>query len=104
MSVLLLVFLQFLTRDHLSEKELEFIEAMIYGPSILIRERALLFEPLNRVLHSLQSIEGVMETLGGSKYREELHSTFGILFGEDFFKAKVHIPIPEVSLKLEEAA
>jgi len=103
-SLLLFVFMKLLQEQELSNFETEFIEAMIYGPSILIRERAILPEILNRALRTLQAIERVKEKAGHNNFIKELESTFAHLYHSSVFEAKVELPVFRIQEEVQEAA
>jgi len=103
-SVLLFVFMKLMQESELSLFETEFIEAMIYGPSVLIRERALLPDVLNRTLRALQTIEGLKERLGHDAYTKGIKKTFSSLFEEDVLDARIDLPVFELREEVPEAA
>ncbi len=103
-SVFLYVFLKLMKESELNEYETEFIEAMIYGPAILIRERALLPETLNRVLRALQAVEGLKERLGFEGFRDGVMKTFGPLYDTPVLESSIRVPVQEVERGVEEEA
>ncbi len=103
-SVFMLAFYKILQNQKISDEEIEYIESMIYGPAIFIRERAILPEPLNRMLGALQVVEGKREALGFENYGKELCSAFDSLFKRPMLGAKVYIPMIEFGREVSEAA
>jgi len=103
-SLLLFVFMKLLREQELTNFETEFIEAMIYGPSILIRERAMLPEVLNRGLRTLQTLERVKDKIGHTEFIEGIESTFAHLYHSRIFDAMVELPVFEIREEAREAA
>ncbi len=103
-SVFMFAFFKNLEKENLSAEEIEFIEAMIYGPAIFIRERAILPEPLNRMLSTMQVVEGRREAMGFDKFRKELRAVFDPLFKKPILAGKAHIPTVELERQVPEAA
>lgn len=103
-SVFLFVFLKLMREPELTEYETEFIEAMIYGPAILIRERALLPETLNRTLRALQVVEGHKERLGFEAFRAGILETFRPLFESSILQSEIRLPVTRAGVEVEAEA
>lgn len=102
-SVFFYVMIKLFKEDELTEFETEYVESMIYGPSILIRERAMIPEVLNRTLTSLQIIESLKAKLGAREFHRQLRDTFAPLFDGGILDAEISLPVYEVGEQAEES-
>lgn len=91
-SAQLFIFVKLLTQNVLSEADQEYLHALLYAPSILIRERIMLPERFNRTLSAVRAIESTKDQLGKEKFAAEISKAFGDYFNENTLKCQALIP------------
>lgn len=91
-SALLFVFVKFLSQERLSEIDREQLDLMLYGPSMLFRERVMLPERFNRMASALNAIESVREEKGHAEFVKTIKKSFGPLFNLPLLQAKLVVP------------
>jgi hypothetical protein len=84
----LFVFVKMLTQGRLSENDQEHLDLMLYGPSLLYRERLILPERFNRMNAMIKTIEGVREQHGQKNFAKIINDTFGKLYRTSILQAK----------------
>lgn len=76
-ATLLFTFLKLINKPSLSESDREYCEFMLYGPSLVIRERVLLPERFNRMISALKVIETTNQQLGHDNFVKLIRTAFG---------------------------
>lgn len=84
----LFVFVKMLTQERLSENDQEHLDLMLYGPSLLYRERLVHPERFHRMNAAIKTIEGVCEQLGQKDFVKIIYEVFGKLYKTPILKAK----------------
>lgn len=79
-SGLLFAFLTLLHQPELSAEELDHLNAILYGPALFIRERAMLSGPFNRMVSALKVIENARQEFGQDQFAKRLHESLRLLF------------------------
>jgi hypothetical protein len=88
-STELYIILKFLNQERLSENDREFIDLMVYGPCLLIRERILTPERFNRMVSVIKAIESTRAQFGHDGFTKVINEAFGKLYKKPILKAKV---------------
>lgn len=95
-SALFFTFFELLNSEVMSEADVEYLNLILYGPSILVRERALMTEPFNRFLGALKTFETVRQKMGFTQFTTTLQNIFGPLYDTPILKGHLVFPtIPE---------
>ncbi|MCB1149451.1 MAG: hypothetical protein KDK48_04735, partial [Chlamydiia bacterium] len=92
-SVLLYLMIHMFSAENMSERAMDYVKAMLYGPSILIRERAPLPEVINRMFNALQKVEGKKEKMGFHTFSEAVKEELKGLIGAQVLTAPLSAPI-----------
>ncbi len=79
-SVLMYLFFDVLNNKNHSEEEILKINAMLYVPALLIRERVIQRERFMRMLDAFKLIEYTKEELGAKNFKTLIKDTFGSYF------------------------
>lgn len=79
-SCFMWAFFQILPQEGLQEFKVEHLEAQLFGPVLINRERVPLTERFQRIIRSLKHIEGVKEDLGSERYEMLVRQTMRILY------------------------
>jgi hypothetical protein len=87
-AVKLYVLLKLIHQERLSEHDRERLDAMLYGPALLYRERLMLPERFNRLLSVIKTLESIRGELGRAEFAKELHAAFDELYGMPLLDAK----------------
>lgn len=88
---LLYVFLKLLHQERLSENDREQLDVMLYGPSLMERERLMLPERFNRMLSAIKTLETVRNELGHKNFPKVIQETFGKFFRNSLLQNKVAV-------------
>lgn len=91
-SAQLFVFLKLLNEEALNEKEQESLNLILYGPSILLRERVMIAERFNRMLSVIKTIESVRNELGYAKFSKIVNEGFRKLFKIPILQCAITFP------------
>ncbi len=76
----LCLFLKILSQEHLSDHDFKQCQLMLYGPSLIIRERVILGDRFNRMISALKVIESTKKNLGHANYGKLLQLAFEDLY------------------------
>lgn len=87
-AVQMFVFLKLLNQEWLSENDREELDLMLYGPSLLCRERLMHPERFNRMLSALRSIESLRNQFGHKNFVKVIREAFGTFFKTPILEAK----------------
>lgn len=77
------------TQEYLPENEREFIDLMLYGPVLLLRERVMMPDRFNRHIGVLKSVVAVRSALGKENFRKVINEAFGRLYKTPIFQSKI---------------
>ncbi len=88
-SAELFVFLKFLNQERLSEMDREHLDLMLYGNSLLFRERTMLPERFNRMVSTLATIESAREHFGQANFVKIINEAFGRFYKTPILHGKV---------------
>lgn len=83
-SALMFVFLKFMNEEHLSKKDMEQLNVILYSPSILVRERLLVPERFHRMQSAIKQIEHVRSDYGWKEFVKVVQGKF-----DRFFKNEI---------------
>lgn len=89
---LLFVFFKILSSKRLSEADEEYLNLILLAPSLLVRERVILIDYLDRFLEALGTIETVRAKNGDRFYEDEVKALLGPLYNHPIFSAEVLTP------------
>lgn len=78
-NALLFSFFKLLSTDFNGD-DIHVLDAILYGPPLLNRERVLLREKFTRMVNALRTMENVREELGTENYPKRIEDTFGIFY------------------------
>jgi hypothetical protein len=87
-AIELYVFLKLLNQERLSEHDREHLDALLYGPSLLFRERLMLPERFNRMLSVIKTLESVKNELGHVEFVKSVQIAFKGLYMMPLLSAK----------------
>jgi hypothetical protein len=91
-SALLFVALKLFKGEYLSERDFEQLDMIIYGPSLLIRERNMLPEKFNRMIGAIKTLELAKEELGPENFKKMIQKTFSPFYNSAIFDTKIILP------------
>lgn len=83
-SALMFAFMKLISQDRLTEVDREEMNLILYGPSLLIRERLMNPERFNRMLSVLKTTENLKEEFGSKNFKLIIHEAFG-----DFYETPI---------------
>lgn len=84
----LYVLLKLLNQERLSEHDCEHLDAMLYGPALMLRERLMLPERFNRMLSVIKTLESTKSQLGHTEFVKSVHIAFEGLYSMPLLSAK----------------
>lgn len=88
-SVELFCFLKLLNQERLSENDQEYLDLMLYGPCLMVRERVMIPERFHRMLNVIKAIEQVRGQYGQAGFAAIIQDLFGRLYETPILKGKV---------------
>lgn len=91
-------FLKLLQKEMLSEMEMEYLNLILYGPSLVIRERMMLPEILNRLVNALKVVENIRSAVGVKEFVDSVHEHFDSLYKLPLLHAHVQFPVVRPTL------
>jgi len=93
----LFAFMKLLTESQLSEAEADYLNLLIYGPVVLIRERPMLFERFSRLNSVIRLIETLKNEQGHENFVQILRQAFGPFFDSPILEPVILLPQPTES-------
>lgn len=94
-TALLFSFLTLLNRNEFSNKETNYLNLILYGPSLLVRERIMLPDIFNRVMSAIKQIEMTKHELGNEEFKKTILEKFGRIFHLPLLEATIEYPKEE---------
>jgi hypothetical protein len=91
-SVELFIFLKILNQMHLTTQDVEIVNFMIYGPTLLIRERNLLLERFHRMIGAIRTMENAQHEFGAENFVKIVQEGFILLFKTPILQSFVLSP------------
>lgn len=91
-SALTFVIFKLLNQQRLSEHDREQLDLMIYGPSLLFRERVIHHERFHRMLSAIKVVESVRDQLGYLNFVQIVQQVLGPFYKTHMLKSKLTIP------------
>lgn len=91
-ATLLFAFLKLINDVEFTQKDWEFLELMLYVPALVLRERAVLPEPFNRMLSALKGIEKFKEETGAAKFVKLIQDSFAPFYASEILRSIVLLP------------
>lgn len=91
-SSFLFAFLKLHNQAQMTEAEREYLNLMLYGPPLLVREREMLPEEFNRFINALKVVESSREKLGQELFFEKRNELLGPLFKSPIMQAEILLP------------
>lgn len=88
-SAELFCFLKLLSQERLSENDQEYLDLMLYGPCLMVRERVMIPERFQRMLNVVKVIEQVRGQYGQAGFASLIQELFGHLYKTPILKGKV---------------
>lgn len=92
-NALLYAFVRLIGGDKITEADREEINLLLYGPSLVVRERIINSDRFNRALSAIRCIEGIRQNLSGAHFAMVIKEAFGDLFKTPILKAQLLLPI-----------
>jgi len=86
------IFNRLFNQEILSEAAQEYLNLLLYGAPLLIRERAMLPERFYRTLNVVEGIEAQKKRLGFTKFTEEAKEILKPLFDHPILQSHIDIP------------
>lgn len=93
-SATLFAALRLFNAEELSQRDLDYLNLMLYGPPLFIRERAMLPERFQRAVGIIKAVALAREEHGLESFRNSLDQQFGKLFKQPILHAVLAIPEP----------
>lgn len=87
----LYIFIKLLHQERLSENDYEQLDAMLYGPCMLERERLIQPERFNRMLSVIRTLEAVRNQIGSKNFPKVMQETFGKFYEMPILQSKVAV-------------
>jgi len=84
-------FLKILNQEKLSESDMEFMNLMIYGVSVTIRERLMLQDRFNRMLSVIKVFETVKSEMGSVIFAKVIKEAFILLYETPILGSKLSL-------------
>lgn len=84
--------LKMMNNPEWNEHDIDFFNCMLYGPSILIRERLLLPERFNRMLNAIKAMENAQHEYGKDNFGKVVQEGFFGLFNKPILESKLFVP------------
>lgn len=95
-SALLFVFLKLMNQESLTTADWQTLNALIYAPAVIIRERIMLPDRFNRMVSALKTIEFVHNDVGQAEFAKIINENFGHFYKRGMLKALATQPkVPE---------
>lgn len=91
-SSLVFAFLKLLNEEKLSEEQIQYLNTLIYTPSLIVRERLLSPERFKRMIAAIKLFESVREEHGSIQFLMIVKEAFGRLFKTNIFESMIIIP------------
>lgn len=91
-SALLYAFVRLLKEGSIGDNERQEINQLLYGPSLVVRERIINVDRFNRVLNAIRTIESARESLGSAHFAMMIKEAFGDLFKSPILSAQLLLP------------
>lgn len=91
-NALLFCFMKMLSEENMTEEDYQILNVILYGPSVIVRERAVMPERFNRMLSALKVIETTRDELGTKKFRESIETIFKKHFKLSFLDSRISLP------------
>jgi hypothetical protein len=91
-SALLFGILKLLHEEQLSESDTEYLDVLIYGASVLVRERMITPERFKRMINAIKVFETTREEHGLSNFAMIMREAFGRLYKTNILDSLVIIP------------
>jgi hypothetical protein len=85
-------FFRLLKDEPITASEREEINLLLYGPSLVVRERIINADRFNRILNAIRTMESLKESLGSSHFIMLIKEAFGDLFKSSILKAQLLPP------------
>lgn len=91
-STELFAFFKLINQREWTEKDWEFVNLMLHVPSLLLRERKVLPECINRMTSALRRMEQTGNQMGADHFEKLIHQKLGALYQTPILKSMVFIP------------
>ncbi|PJD94708.1 MAG: hypothetical protein CK425_10720 [Parachlamydia sp.] len=90
----LFALMKLLTEPQLTEAEYDYLNLLMHGPVILIRERHLLFERFSRLNSVIRLVETLKSELGHENFVQIMRQAFGPFFDSPILEPVILLPQP----------
>lgn len=91
-SAKLFAFLKFLSQPSFSESDADYLNLLLHGPSILYRERQMLFDRFNRLNSAIRCMEVLKDELGAENFMQIMHQAFSSLYQAPILDSLILLP------------
>lgn len=91
-SALLYAFMKLIGKDELSEADRHEINLLLYGPSLVVRERIINAERFNRILNAIRAVESSRDNLGSANFIMVIKEAFRDLYKSPILTAGLLVP------------
>jgi hypothetical protein len=88
----LFALLKFVNQTKWDESSLDFLNFMIYAPSLLIRERIMLPERFNRMVSAIRAMENAQHEHGADQFPQIIQESFGPLYKMPILQSSLLLP------------
>jgi len=91
-SAQLYAFLNIINQENVGEKEINELNFILYAPPLLLRERTLLHEKVQRMVSAIKRVENARKEMGTKLFNEMIVSKLGKLFKRRVLHALTLVP------------
>ena len=91
-TALVYTFMKLIKEEHLTDAESDYLNLILYGPPVIIRERNMLPERFNRFVNAVKAIEHARHDVGHAEFSKLIHKHFGKIFKTPILDARVVTP------------
>lgn len=91
-GVQLYVFMKLINNQKLTIRDHQQLQMMLYGPSLLNRERLMLPDRFHRMTSVLKLVENLREEIGEHEFFEVVHKEFNKLYGKHILESAILLP------------
>lgn len=91
-SAQLFALLKLLNEERLSNEEIDYMNVLLYSPSILVRERLISSERFKRMISVIKVFETIRDEYGANNFSKIFREAFGRLYKTHILESMVIIP------------
>lgn len=91
-SAELFILLKFINAPEWSDHEIDYLNALLYAPPLLIRDRILLPERFNRMVSAIRTVENTQWEYGKENFPKLVQEAFFDMFENSILSSKIQLP------------